>query len=75
MKFCLFQKQIPFGDPKLPQDLLQNAIFAWQPLIAGDSFNVSLDMSNIASCVSTKARFTKKTYEVDQKVTVEVFIR
>lgn len=32
-------------------------------------------MTNVAGCVATKARFIKSKYEVDQNVTVEVFIK
>lgn len=32
-------------------------------------------MNNILSCVDSKARFTQTTYEVDQKVVIEVFIK
>ncbi|KAJ8940840.1 hypothetical protein NQ318_005286 [Aromia moschata] len=71
----ILKKQIPYGDPKLPQDVLQNAIILWQPVFSSQPLNFSLDMANIITCVETKARFTKSTYEVDQNVTVEVYIR
>lgn len=32
-------------------------------------------MTNITASVSVKARFMKKTYEVDQNVIVEIFVR
>lgn len=32
-------------------------------------------MSNIISCIDSKARFTQSKYEADQNVTIEVFIR
>ncbi|KAJ8917803.1 hypothetical protein NQ315_010709 [Exocentrus adspersus] len=71
----VLKKQIPFGDPKLPQDVLQNAIVLWQPVFSTAPLLFSLDVSNIITCVETKARFTKNKYEVDQNVTIEVYIR
>lgn len=71
----IFKKQIPFGDPKLSQDILQNAIILWQPVFNDKPLEMSLDVSKITSCLSVKARFLKKSYEIDQIVKVEIFIR
>lgn len=32
-------------------------------------------MANVTSCLETKARFLRKYYEVDQKISVEVYLR
>lgn len=32
-------------------------------------------MTNVTSCIETKARFLRKHYEVDQKVSVEILLR
>ncbi|XP_056633401.1 trafficking protein particle complex subunit 11 [Diorhabda sublineata] len=71
----IFKKQIPFGDPKLSQDILQNAIILWQPVFTEKSLDISLDVSKMTSCLSVKARFLKKSYEIDQIVKAEIFIR
>ncbi|KAJ8983242.1 hypothetical protein NQ317_011651 [Molorchus minor] len=72
---CCVGNRFLFGDLKIPQDVLQNAIILWQPVLSAEPLNFSLDMANIITCIETKARFTKGAYEVDQNVTVEVFIR
>ncbi|CAG9819021.1 unnamed protein product [Phaedon cochleariae] len=71
----ILKKQIPFGNTKLPQDILQGAIILWQPVFTEKSLSFSLDMGNIVSCIATKGRFMKTAYEVDQNVTIEVYIR
>ncbi|VEN53813.1 unnamed protein product [Callosobruchus maculatus] len=71
----ILKKQIPYGDPKLPQDILQNAIIIWQPVFSSNPLHFSLDMANIAACIETRAKFLKNVYEVDQNVTVEIYIR
>ncbi|CAG9862520.1 unnamed protein product [Phyllotreta striolata] len=71
----ILKKLIPFGDPKLSQEILQNAIIHWQPVFTDKRFNLTLDMYNMIASVSVKARFTKKTYEVNQNVILEIFIR
>uniref|UniRef100_A0A6P7H0Z7 Trafficking protein particle complex subunit 11-like n=1 Tax=Diabrotica virgifera virgifera TaxID=50390 RepID=A0A6P7H0Z7_DIAVI len=68
-------KQIPFGDPKLTQNILQGAIILWQSFVTEKSLKISLDVTNITTCLTVKGRFMKKTYEVDQKIIVELFIR
>lgn len=81
IKFILFeiniisQKQIPYGDPKLPHDILQNAIILWKPVFSGESVCFSLDMSQVFSCIEVKSRFIKPTFEIDQNVSLEVFVR
>lgn len=47
----------------------------WNSVLATDILTVGLDMSNIISCIDCKARFMHNKYEVDQNVTVELFIR
>nr|XP_023021888.1 trafficking protein particle complex subunit 11 [Leptinotarsa decemlineata] len=71
----ILKKQIPFGDSKLPQDVLQNAIILWQPVFSEKPLSFSLDMANIVSCIATKARFLKNSYEVDQNVSVEIYVK
>lgn len=71
----ILKKQIPYGDPKLPHDILQNAIILWQPVFTTEPLNFSLDMSKIESCFETKARFTKPAFEVDHNIVLEVFVR
>ncbi|XP_072378300.1 trafficking protein particle complex subunit 11 [Diabrotica undecimpunctata] len=71
----ILKKQIPFGDPKLTQNILQGAIILWQSFVTEKSLKISLDVTNITTCLTVKARFMKKTYEVDQKIVVELFIR
>ncbi|CAH0554376.1 unnamed protein product [Brassicogethes aeneus] len=71
----ILKKQIPYGDPKLPHDVLQNAIIIWQPVFQTQTLNFQLDMANIQSCVEIKASFLKETYEVDQKIAAEIYIK
>ncbi|KAL3269164.1 hypothetical protein HHI36_008247 [Cryptolaemus montrouzieri] len=71
----VLKKEIPFGDPDLPHDMLQKAIIIWQPIFTSPQLNIALDMASITNCIETKARFLRKTYEVDQKVAVEVYLR
>lgn len=72
----IFKKQIPYGDPKLPHDVLQNAIILWQPVFNNVEPSVfTLDMTKIISCVESKLRFTKPTFEIDQKVSIDIFIK
>ncbi|KAF7270948.1 hypothetical protein GWI33_016126 [Rhynchophorus ferrugineus] len=71
----ILKKQIPFGDPKLPHDILQNAIILWQPVFNVDASAFTLDMTNITSCIETKVRFAKPTFEMDQNVILELFVK
>lgn len=70
----LFKKQIPFGDKDLPHDILQNAIIIWQPVFSSN-LNFSLDMTNIRTCIETKATLTNSTIEIDQNAVVEIYIK
>lgn len=70
----IFKKQIPFGDPDIAHDILQNAIIIWQPIFKNE-LNLSLEMANTVSCIETKAQFTKNSYEIDQNIIVEVFVK
>lgn len=70
----IFKKQIPYGDPDIAHEILQNAIVVWQPIFANE-LNLSLEMANTVSCIETKAQFTRNAYEIDQNVTVEVFVK
>lgn len=65
---------MPYGDPKLPHDTLQDAIIIWQPVF-NNTLTFQLDMSNITTCIEAKAKFLKSSFEVDQKVIVEIYIR
>lgn len=71
----ILKRQIPFGIQNFPPDLLQQAVIQWQPKLQGEILNLSLDLSNMISCIEAKARFLKAKYEVDQKISIEVFIR
>lgn len=71
----ILKKQIPFGIQNFSPDLLQQAVVQWQPKLQAKISNLSLDLSKIISCIEAKARFLKAKYEVDQKISVEVFIR
>ncbi|RZC34292.1 trafficking protein particle complex subunit 11 [Asbolus verrucosus] len=71
----ILKRQIPFGDQKLTPDVLQHAVIQWQPKLQTEPINLSLDLGNIVTCIETKARFVQTHYEVDQNVTVEVYIK
>jgi hypothetical protein len=71
----ILKGQIPFGDQKLSPNVLQAAVIQWQPKLQAEPVHLSLDLGNIVSCVETKARFMQASYEVDQNLTVEVYIK
>ncbi|XP_066143332.1 trafficking protein particle complex subunit 11 [Euwallacea fornicatus] len=71
----ILKKQIPYGNPKLAHDILQNAIILWQPVFGGDCLTFSLDLTQIQTCIDVKSRFLKPTFAVDQQVSLEIFIR
>ncbi|XP_050304839.1 trafficking protein particle complex subunit 11 [Anthonomus grandis grandis] len=71
----ILKKNIPFGDPKVPHDALQNAIILWQPVFSGNGLSFMLDMTQVVSCIEVKSKFTKIAFEIDQKVSLEILVR
>ncbi|EFA10428.2 Trafficking protein particle complex subunit 11-like Protein [Tribolium castaneum] len=71
----ILKRQIPFGDQKLTPDVLQHAVIQWQPKLQTEPIHLSLDLGNVSTCIETKATFMQAKYEVDQNVTVEVYIK
>ncbi|XP_060529048.1 trafficking protein particle complex subunit 11 [Cylas formicarius] len=71
----ILKKQIPYSDPKLPHDIIQDAIILWQPVFAKNFLELSVDIDRKITCVEIKARFLKSNYEVDQMVALEIYVR
>lgn len=55
--------------------MLQHAVIQWQPKLQTEPIHLSLDLGNMITCIETKARFMQEKYEVDQNITVEVYIK
>lgn len=66
---------MPYGDPKLSHDNLQNAIILWQPVFGGGCLNFDLDVTQIVTCIEVKSRFVKTAFEIDHQVSLEIFVR
>lgn len=71
----LFQKTTPDPEPDVLEEELKHARDLWITAINAQPLAVAVDMSNITSCVESKARFTQSQYKADQYVEIEVFIR
>lgn len=66
---------MPDADLSLEQSDIDGAHKLWQSALSIEKLHISLDMTNIVSCIDCKGRFTQTKYDVDQNVCVEVYIR
>lgn len=71
----LLKKQMPDSEAHSLQKDVEVAVKLWKSVLETDHLAVSLDMSNIVSCIDCKARFLQAKYEVDQNVIVELYVR
>lgn len=72
----ILKRQLPEPEPGLSPLDLPHARELWTASCASaDPPFVTVDMSNVASCVESKARFTESHIHVDKPVLIEVFVR
>lgn len=72
----ILKRQPPEPEPGLSPIDLPHAKELWTASCASvDPPFVTVDMSNVASCVESKAKFTESQSHVDKPVGIEVFVR
>lgn len=72
----ILKRQLPDPEPGLSNIDLPHAKDLWTASCASaDPPFVTVDMSNVASCVESKARFTSTQSHVDKPVLIEVFVK
>lgn len=67
--------KVPEPEPGI---LLPSAVTAnglWEAVNNGPNLSVPVEMGNLKSCVEAKARFIKRVFQLDELITVEVYIR
>lgn len=71
-----YQREVPAPEPNLPALGVERAGSMWASVFAKEPpISLVIDMSNISSCVSSKARFTGDRYQGDQNISVEIFVK
>lgn len=72
----ILKRQLPEPEPDISVIDLPHAKELWIACCASaDPPFVTVDMSNVASCVESKARFTESQSHFDKPVHIEVFVR
>lgn len=66
----ILSRQTPIKDALLQIDSKPQ----WEKALSAD-LNLSIDMTNITTCIDCKCRFLQNKYQADDKVQVEVYVR
>ncbi|KAL0272315.1 UNVERIFIED_CONTAM: hypothetical protein PYX00_005340 [Menopon gallinae] len=72
---AVLKMKTPEPEPDIPQANALASAKLWKTVNSTQPAPFSIEMSNMKSCIEAKARFTKSSFNVDETITVEIFIR